>query len=146
MEISTLGVESELHLLAYPTATASLDSSHILDLVRSYSDAQSLTQLARPGIEPASSQKLCLVHNALSHDGNSYSPFFLKSLLYFQFYNHFSLLIYDYFHFSIIHESMQNLISFSIHQMFNFEHCQLIWGILLKLIFIPIFILFSLEK
>ena len=35
MEVSSLGVESELQLLAYTTATATWDLSHIFDLYHS---------------------------------------------------------------------------------------------------------------
>ena len=54
MEVLSLGVESELQLPAYATATATQDPSHICDLYHS-SRCESLTHWARPGIEPESS-------------------------------------------------------------------------------------------
>ena len=43
MEVPRLGVESELQLPAYATATAMTDPSHICDLHHSHSNAKSLT-------------------------------------------------------------------------------------------------------
>ena len=62
-EVPTLGVESELQLLAYATAIATLDLS---------CNSWSLTHWAKPGAEPSSSRTLCWVLNLLSHNGNSY--------------------------------------------------------------------------
>ena len=53
MEVPRLGVESELQLLAYDTATSTQDQSHVCDL--HHSSGQHQTHWARPGIEPASS-------------------------------------------------------------------------------------------
>ena len=53
MEVPRLGVESELRLPAYATATG--DLSHICNLHCSFQQHRSLTNRARPGIEPASS-------------------------------------------------------------------------------------------
>ena len=57
MEVPRLGVESELYLPAYTTATATQDSSHIraVTYTTAHSNTGPLTHWARPGIEPASS-------------------------------------------------------------------------------------------
>ena len=56
VEVPRVGVELELQLPAYTTATATLDLSHICDLWSTgHSNAGSLTHRARPGIEPVSS-------------------------------------------------------------------------------------------
>ena len=54
MEVPGLGVESELQVLAYTTAIAMPDPSHICDLSHSCGNAGSLTHCAGPGIKPAS--------------------------------------------------------------------------------------------
>ena len=54
MEVPRLGVESELQLLAYTTATAMLDLSCVCDLHHSSQQCRVLTCWARPGIEPKS--------------------------------------------------------------------------------------------
>ena len=82
MEVPELGVELELQLLAYDTATGTPDPSCICNL-------HSLWQCwifnwVRPGIRPTSSQTRCLVCNPLSHSGNSWnyypcSSFMLRS-------------------------------------------------------------------
>ena len=43
MEVPRLGVKSELQLLAYTTATAMLEPSHVCDLHYSHSNTRSLT-------------------------------------------------------------------------------------------------------
>ena len=55
MEVPRLGVQLELQLLAYTTATAKPDLSHICNLYRSSRQHQILNPLNRPGIEPATS-------------------------------------------------------------------------------------------
>ena len=58
MEILRLGVESELQLPAYTTATATPDLSHGCDLYHSSRQHQILNPLSggvRPGIEPETS-------------------------------------------------------------------------------------------
>ena len=52
MEVSRLGVESELWPPAYATATAMSDRGHICDLARVCGNSGSLTPWVRPGIEP----------------------------------------------------------------------------------------------
>ena len=46
MEVPGLGVESELQLLAYATATATPDQSHIFDLCHSLQQRQILNSLS----------------------------------------------------------------------------------------------------
>ena len=55
MGVLRLGVKSELELLAYTTATATQDPSHICGLHNSSWQHWSLTHWVRPGIEPTSS-------------------------------------------------------------------------------------------
>ena len=50
MDVPRLGVEWELQLPAYPSATATSDPSHICDLHCSCDNARSFTDWARPGI------------------------------------------------------------------------------------------------
>ena len=56
MKVSSLGVESELQLLAYTTATAMQDPSHVY--MEDHGNAGSLTHWARPEMEPVSSWML----------------------------------------------------------------------------------------
>ena len=77
MEVPRLGVESELQLLAYPTATATWDLSRICDLHLSSQQYRILNPLSEAsGIEPASSQRQHRVLNLLRHNGNSLPPLF----------------------------------------------------------------------
>ena len=55
IEVPRLGVKSELQLQACTIATAMQDISHLCDLDHSSWQCRTLTQWARPGIEPASS-------------------------------------------------------------------------------------------
>ena len=55
MEVPRLGVESELQLLTYTTATAIRDPSMSATYTIAHSNAGSLAHWAGPGIEPASS-------------------------------------------------------------------------------------------
>ena len=57
MEVPGLGNKLELQLLAYTTATATLDPSLSL-MLHACSNERSLTHWVRPGIEPASSWAL----------------------------------------------------------------------------------------
>ena len=70
MEVTGLGVEFELQLLAYTTAMATPDPSSIHNLCHYGGNARSLTHWVRPGIECKSSWRLCRVLNLLSHNGN----------------------------------------------------------------------------
>ena len=75
IEVSRVGVEWNLHLLAYApataTATAVLDQSHIWIYTEACGNAGSLTHWPRPGIEPGSSRRLHWVLNPLSYNGKS---------------------------------------------------------------------------
>ena len=53
VEVPRLRVESELQLLAYPTATATADSSHVCNLRYSSQQCQILNPLSKAGVEPA---------------------------------------------------------------------------------------------
>ena len=55
MEVHSLGVESELQLPIYTTATATRDPSPSEAYTTAHSNAGSLTHWARPGIDPMSS-------------------------------------------------------------------------------------------
>ena len=55
MEVPRPGVQSELQLPAYVTATATPDPSCVCDLLHSSQQRQILNPQARPGIKPASS-------------------------------------------------------------------------------------------
>ena len=70
IDVSRPGVELELQLPAYATATATWDPSCICDLHCSCNDRASI-HWTRPGSKPASSQTLCWVLNLLSHNRNS---------------------------------------------------------------------------
>ena len=52
MKVPSLGVESELQLPAYTSATALRDLSLVFDLTTAHGNAGSLTHRARPGIKP----------------------------------------------------------------------------------------------
>ena len=75
MEVPRPGVKSELQFLAYTTAAATPDLSHICDLCSSCDNAASLTNGVGPGIKPASSWRLCWVLNLLSPSRNSVIDF-----------------------------------------------------------------------
>jgi len=55
MEVPRLGFKSELLLLAYTTATAMQDLSHVCDLHHSSEQCRILNPLTRAEIEPATS-------------------------------------------------------------------------------------------
>ena len=72
MDVPRIGVEWELQLPVYTTATAMPDPSHVpATYAAACSNIRSLTHRARPGIEPSSSQTLWQAINPLSHKGNS---------------------------------------------------------------------------
>ena len=58
MDVPRLGVESELQLLAYTTATATWDQSHAFNLHQSSQQCWILNPLSEAEIEPVSSQIL----------------------------------------------------------------------------------------
>ena len=70
MEVSRLGVELELQLLAYATAMATQEQSRIYNLHHSSQQHQILNPL-RPRVEPSSLRMLCGVLNPLSYNRNS---------------------------------------------------------------------------
>ena len=72
-EVPRLGVESELQLLAYSTATATWDLSHIWDLHHSSWQRQILNHWAGPGIEPAFS---CILDRFVSAEPQRKHLFF----------------------------------------------------------------------
>jgi len=72
MEVPRLGVEIELLLLAYTTATAMLALAASATYASACGHARSLTHRAGPRIIPTSSQTLCWVLNLLNHKGAPY--------------------------------------------------------------------------
>ena len=66
-DVPGLGVESDLQLQAYAIATQVWATSATYDTA--CSNTRALTQWARPGIKPTSSQILYWVLNPLSHNG-----------------------------------------------------------------------------
>ena len=73
MEVPRLGVQSELQLPVYATATATLDPSHICD----HSSQQGLNPLSRAGVEPTPSGMLIEFFNLWATRGTP-KGFFLK--------------------------------------------------------------------
>ena len=73
MQVPRLGVEWELQMPAYITATATRDLSCICKLQCSYGNTRSLAHWSRLGIEPPSSWTRFCVLNLLSHSENSYT-------------------------------------------------------------------------
>ena len=67
-----LGVESELQLPVYSTATATLDPSGICDPHCGSRQCWIFTHWERPGTKPESSRSLRWVLTPLSHNGNSW--------------------------------------------------------------------------
>uniref|UniRef100_A0A4X1WCH5 Uncharacterized protein n=1 Tax=Sus scrofa TaxID=9823 RepID=A0A4X1WCH5_PIG len=71
MEIPRLGIESELQLPAYTTATATQDPSHICDLHHSSQQCWILNPLSEARDQTCDLMDTRQVHNPLSHGGNS---------------------------------------------------------------------------
>ena len=83
MEVLRLGVESELQLLAYATATAMPDLSRVCDLHHRSQQYRILNPLSKPGIEPTTSW--LLVRSIIAEpQWNSSGVQFLFSLYTFQ--------------------------------------------------------------
>ena len=82
MRVPRLGVQSELQLQAYATATQCWIWAASATHAAACSNARSLTHWMRPGIELTSSQWLCRVLNPLNHNRNSLSLHFLNFLIY----------------------------------------------------------------
>ena len=78
MEVPGPGVESELQLQDYTTATVMWDLSCICDLAAVCGNARSLIHWVRPRIKPTFSQTLCWFLNLLSRNVNSQEDVFLK--------------------------------------------------------------------
>ena len=75
MEVPRLGVELELQLQAYTTATANTGSKpHLWPMLQPAAMPEP-NHWARPGIKPAPSWRLRWALNSLSHNGNSLSVF-----------------------------------------------------------------------
>ena len=74
MEVPRLGVELELDLMAYATATAMPDLSHIFDLCHSSRQCRILNPRGRPGTEPASSWILV---RFVTHWASTGTPYYL---------------------------------------------------------------------
>jgi len=71
MEVPRLGVESELQLPAYTTATAMLNLSHVCDLHHSLQLCQILNPLSKARDQTTFPLRQFQVLNPLSHSGNS---------------------------------------------------------------------------
>ena len=90
MEVPRQGVEWELQLLAYTTATATPDPSHICDLNPTSRQCQIINPL-RPGIEPKSSQITTWVCYHRATVGTPCSTVFIVfffNTFFFSFYGH----------------------------------------------------------
>ena len=71
MEVLRLGVELELELPVYTTATAPWDPSRVRNLQDTLQQCWILNPLIKTGIQPTSLQVLCWVLNLWSHNRNS---------------------------------------------------------------------------
>ena len=71
MKVPGLGAKSELKLLAYITATATPDQSHIGGLCRSLQQCQILNSLSEARDQTRTLMDSSLVLNLLSHSRNS---------------------------------------------------------------------------
>ena len=78
-EIPRLGVESELQLPDYSTATATQDLSCIWDLHHSSQQCRILNPLSEAGDQTCILMDTSQVLNPLSHNGNSLSPLSFNS-------------------------------------------------------------------
>ena len=86
MEVPRLGVESELQLLAYATATATWNLSHICSLYHSSLQRQILNPLSKAKIEPAFSWILVRFVNCWATKGTpTYISIFRHHLFCFNF-------------------------------------------------------------
>ena len=79
MEVPRLGVESELQLLTYATATQRGFWAMSAAYTIAHSDAGSLTHWARLGIKHTFSWILVSFFKPLNHDGNSCTFSFLRN-------------------------------------------------------------------
>ena len=76
MEVPRLGVESELQLPAYTTATATPDRRHICDLCHSLWQCRILNPLSKTRDGTLILTDASQVLNLLSHNGNSTGSYF----------------------------------------------------------------------
>ena len=83
MEFPRRGVESELQLLAYTTATAMADLSCICDLHHRSWQCWILNPLSEARDQTHNPMDTSWVHNPLNHNGNSsFLIFYIKKLLF----------------------------------------------------------------
>ena len=75
MDVSRLGVKSELQLMAYATATATQDPSHVCDLHHSSQQCQILNPLSEAKDGTHLRMDTGWVHDLLSHNSNSQLSF-----------------------------------------------------------------------
>ena len=80
MEVPRLGVESELQLPAYATATAMPDQSHVCDLHHSSWHRQILNLLSETRDQTRILMDTSQVLNLLSHNGNSNKIVFITHI------------------------------------------------------------------
>ena len=78
MEVPRLGVEMELQLLAYTTAMATLDLSHICNLRLSLRQHHILNPLSKVRDQTSFLMDTSQVLNMLRHSGHSLDDFFFK--------------------------------------------------------------------
>ena len=71
MEVPRLGVKSELQLLAYTTATATRDMSHICNLYHSSQQCWILNPLSKARDQTHNLMVASWIHQPLRHDRNS---------------------------------------------------------------------------
>ena len=76
LEVPRLGVESELQLLVYATATVTWELSHICDLHYSLWQRWILNPLSKAGDQTPTLTDTSWVHNLLSHSENSSKLYF----------------------------------------------------------------------
>ena len=80
MKFPRLGVKSELHPLAYTTATVMSDLSHICNLQCSSPQCWILNPLSETRDQTHILMGTSRVHNPLSHNGNSQQSIFKNSM------------------------------------------------------------------
>ena len=73
MEVPRLGVQSELQLPAYPTATETRDPGHVCDPPYSSQQRRILNPLSKARDQTCVLMDISQVHNLLSHSSNAWS-------------------------------------------------------------------------
>ena len=81
MEVPRLGVQSELQLPAYTTATATWDRATSATYTTAHGNARSPTQWARPGIKPSTSRFLVGFINHRATTGTPHLKFLLSFIM-----------------------------------------------------------------